>query len=384
MKLLIVYHAGASSNARTIFRELAKSPDLQLTAIVPEKIEIDPVYGPNGWLHSGPETELDGYRYVPIPLNNPQKYGDGFQTGPLRRLMASEHPDVIHVLDEPTSGYLFQVACERIRTCRSARTLFYGFDNLPIRFRTKYSPLKWRAMWRLLAGGAAANTEALEQTKKAGFPKGKLLERIFWGISTDAFRPINKSEAKRELNFDCEHIMGFVGRLTPEKGLQIFLEALRLLPAGVHALIVGTGPMRNQLDEIAAQNGLSDRVHFRFTTDPESVAKHMNCMDVLAVPSLTTPKWKEQYGRVIAEAMACGIPVVGSSSGAIPEVIGDAGLVVPEGDAKAVADAVRIAIYESSVRPRLQERGLVRVKECLSTMAMAQNLFGFYKRVLQS
>src|SRR5262249_36836013 len=158
---------------------------------------------------------------------------------------------------EPTSGYLFQIACERLRTCHSAKTVFYAFDNLPIRFRKIYSPLKWRPMWSLLAGGAAANSEALENIKNAGFPKLKPLERIFWGISTEVFHPMDQMNLRLELGLDCEHVVGFAGRLVPEKGPAVFLEAVRLLPASVHGLVIGAGPMRDHLGSLAQQTGLS-------------------------------------------------------------------------------------------------------------------------------
>jgi glycosyltransferase involved in cell wall biosynthesis len=383
VKILIVYHAGATANARHIFRDLAKLEDVQLTAVVAETIETDPLYSPDGWLHSGPEDWSNGYHYIPLPLRNPRECNEGFRTEPLRRVMGEVRPDVLHVLHEPTSGYLFQIAYERLRTCISARTLFYGFDNVPIRFRRIYSPLKWQSMWSLLAGGAAANTESLEHTRGAGFPEGKPLERIFWGIPTDIFRPIHGVHVRQELGLDCPQIAGFVGRLVPEKGPDIFLEALSLLPATIHGVVIGTGPMREELASLAQQISLSGRIHFVDATGHDALAKFLNCMDVLAVPSLTSAAWKEQFGRVIAEAMACGVPVVGSDSGAIPEVLSSAGLVVPERDPKALAESMRIAIYDAPKRAALRESGLRRAQTELSTQAMARNLVRFYTRVLE-
>ena len=85
-------------------------------------------------------------------------------------------------------------------------------------------------------------------------------------------------------------------------------------------------------------------------------------IDVLAVPSLTTPTWKEQFGpRATIEAMASGIPVVGSDSGAIPNVIGDVGLVVPEGDVDALAAALYLLRNDPEMRRDLGERGRERV-----------------------
>jgi len=384
MRLLIVYHAGAMPQARCIFRAVSRLENVQLTAAVPEKIEIEPLYSPGGWLYSGDEGSCDGYRYVALPLRNPKECNEGFDSRRLRELIAETAPDIIHVLHEATSGYLFQIASERLRTYRSAKTLFYAFDNLPIRFRTVYSPLKWRSMWALLGGGAAANNEALDHIRCAGFPKRKPLERIFWGIAMDVFKPISRGAARLESGLDCEHVAGFVGRLVPEKGPAVFLDAVSLLPNSTHALVIGSGPMRSELAELVARKNLSHRVHFRDAMAVDSLVRYLNCMDVLAVPSLTTPKWKEQYGRIIAEAMACGVPVVGSDSGAIPEVIESAGLVVGENNALELAEAMKTVIHDKDIRNNLYASGLKRAQEHLSTEAMARNLLRLYARVLES
>jgi len=111
------------------------------------------------------------------------------------------------------------------------------------------------------------------------------------------------------------------------------------------------------------------------------VVKYMNCMDALALPSLTTPEWKEQYGRVIPEAMACGVPVVGSDSGAIPEVIGSAGLVAPEGDPVKLAEALHTALIDEAAAERFKKEGMLRAERELSVGAMAAGLLALYQRV---
>jgi glycosyltransferase involved in cell wall biosynthesis len=105
-------------------------------------------------------------------------------------------------------------------------------------------------------------------------------------------------------------------------------------------------------------------------------------MRALAVPSLTAPHWKEQYGRVIAEAMWHGVPVIGSDSGAIPEVIGRAGIIVPENDPRALAEAVRRVLFDDDLRNGLIRLGRQRAKDELSMNAMADRLVALYGRIL--
>ena len=116
--------------------------------------------------------------------------------------------------------------------------------------------------------------------------------------------------------------------------------------------IVGDGPQRAELERLIARRSLGDRVRLLRSVPPAEVAAQMSEMDVLVLPSRTTPVWKEQFGRVLAEAMACRVPVVGSDSGAIPEVIGDAGLTFPEGDADALAERLGRLMASPASAPR--------------------------------
>ena len=384
MNVLIVYHAGARYDALQIYRDMAETPNVEITAIAPAKLAVaSKVYDQSGWLCLDKEQERDGYRLIPVPLNNPLNYYEGFETESLRRIMKATKADIIHVLDEPMSGYLYQIAWLRLLASRRSRVLFYGFGNNPHRLGRR-ARLKWRSTWSRIAGGTAANNEALSNLRKVGFPKNRPLERIFWGIPTDQFKVMEKPALKAELRLEFGHIVGYVGRLAPEKGLGVLLAAIRRLPSDVHCVIVGDGAMRAEVELWSAIPDLVDRVHLIGAVPSEDMARYLNCMDVLAVPSLTTPSWKEQFGRVIAEAMACGVPVVGSDSGAIPEVIASAGMISPEGDPGKLAEALSAVIFEKSLRTRLIQKGLVRAKEELSTVAFARKHLDFYERLMNN
>jgi glycosyltransferase involved in cell wall biosynthesis len=99
-------------------------------------------------------------------------------------------------------------------------------------------------------------------------------------------------------------------------------------------------------------------------------------------PSLTTPRWKEQFGRMLVEAMACGVPVIGSDSGEIPNVIGDAGLVVPEGDSVALRTAIARLRDDATERQRLAERGRARVLVLFTQEAVARRTHAVYQEML--
>lgn len=379
MKVLIIFHAGAIQNARQIYHELAQAGDIELTVIAPESLQTESVYDPTGWLRVEREENGSGYHLFPVPLRSPSNYGRGFKVKSLQRLIKRIQPDIIHVLDEAYSNYLFQVVWQRLIAAPHSKVLFYGFQNLPLRLGWRSLP--WKLTWARMAGGVTASRDAIGILRSFGFPEHLPLERIFWGISTDTFKPMDGATLKNELGLDCEYTMGFIGRLIAEKGIKVLQDALPSLAHNVHCLIIGSGPMRQELEQWSVLPGLNGRIHLFDAMPPETLAKYMNCMDVLVVPSLTLERWKEQYGRVIAEGMACGVPVVGSDSGAIPEVIDSAGLIVPEGSPEGLAEAVCKVICDSEVQKSFRHKGLQRVEQELGVKAMAGRLLDFYRRV---
>lgn len=106
-------------------------------------------------------------------------------------------------------------------------------------------------------------------------------------------------------------------------------------------------------------------------------------MDVLVLPSVTTPRWKEQFGRVLIEAQACEVPVIGSSSGAIPEVIGKAGLIFPEGSASQLAGRLQRLAASSSLRRRLARMGRKRVLDLYTNQRIADRIHRIYRCLIK-
>ncbi len=145
-------------------------------------------------------------------------------------------------------------------------------------------------------------------------------------------------------------MVGYVGRLEPEKGLLDLLAAAQLLRErgrSIHLLLVGEGPQRAELERRAAAD-LPGQVHFTGYVPHDQVAPYFLALDVLALPSRTTPAWKEQFGRVLLEAWGYGVPVVGSDSGHIPLLIRETGggLVFREGDSEDLAERLEILLRD--------------------------------------
>ncbi len=167
--------------------------------------------------------------------------------------------------------------------------------------------------------------------------------------------------------------IGFAGRLIASKGLDDLLAAARLLEAPVELLLIGNGELREQLEgaeipgsRVRVLDGLS---HAEM---PQGYAQ----LDVLALPSHTTATWKEQFGRVIIEALSCGVPVVGSDSGEIPWLIGltGGGIVFEEGNVAGLSAALGRLRAEPGLRSSLAAAGRANVERMFTVPAATDAL----------
>jgi glycosyltransferase involved in cell wall biosynthesis len=177
--------------------------------------------------------------------------------------------------------------------------------------------------------------------------------------------------------------IGFFGRMLPGKGLNVLAQALnKIASERWNLLVVGDGPERTSFAEALSENGLLDRARFTGAVPFEKIPELYREIDLLVMPTETTDRIREQFGRVLVEAMASGVPVIGSTCGAIPEVIGEAGMVFPERDAEALALAMRRLLTDAALRARLSEQGKVRVRQNYSWDVVATKTYEFFQQVL--
>jgi glycogen synthase len=140
----------------------------------------------------------------------------------------------------------------------------------------------------------------------------------------------------------------FVGRLVSDKGAGVFLDALKLLDTQPTVTIVGDGPERPALEKQAAASQL--HVEFAGSRRGEQLADLLRQHEILVVPSL----WREPFGIVALEGIACGCVVIGSTGGGLPEAIGPCGVTFPNGNAQALADAIKRLLDDPAERDRLR------------------------------
>ena len=164
----------------------------------------------------------------------------------------------------------------------------------------------------------------------------------------------------------------------------MLITALSKLDGNWCAELIGSGPAQPRLIELAQRLGLSERVHFQPWRPSSQIADFYRSLDVLVLPSRSKPNWIEQFGRALTEAMACGVPVIGSMCGEIPNVIGNAGLIFPEGDANALRDRLHALLNQPDLRVDLSQRGRQRVLDHFTQAQIARRTYEVYKAVTQA
>jgi glycosyltransferase involved in cell wall biosynthesis len=174
-------------------------------------------------------------------------------------------------------------------------------------------------------------------------------------------------------------VIGFLARLVEEKGIYVVLDALGGLPGDWRLHVIGKGPLEAAARSRADRLGIGERITWEPGVASVEIPERMRSFTLLVQPSLTRGHWKEQFGRALMEAMACGVPVIGSNSGEIPRVVDDAGAIVPEGDPSALREAIAGILADGELRRDLARRGRQRVLDCYTHARIAEQTVLAYR-----
>jgi glycosyltransferase involved in cell wall biosynthesis len=203
------------------------------------------------------------------------------------------------------------------------------------------------------------------------------------GVDTDIFRPDPIARANMRSRFGWtsdEPVVGFAGRFVAEKGIDTLIHAFNESKQRWNVLFVGGGSLVARIESLRLQHPA--RVRLARDVGHSDMPAYLRAMDLLCAPSRTTPRWKEQFGRMLIEAMACGVPVAASDSGEIPYVVRDAGVLIPENDLAQWTEAIDRLIVDSAVRAHLATRGLARAHSEFSWPVVARRHLDFFEEVL--
>ena len=373
-RLLSIGHSYVAAVNRRLAHEMACAGDWEVTAAAPSLFhgELRPIT-----LESlpGEVCHLESIRARMTRHVHVMWYGSR-----LRELLRQPW-DMVHCWEEPFVLPGSQVAWF---TPKEMPLVFYTFQNI-----TKWypPPFSWMEQYSIQRcdGWLAAGRLVQDAMMGRGFERKP--HRIMpLGVDVDRFRPdaLARNRIRTNLSWSSGSppVVGYMGRFVPEKGLDLLMEVLDRIQSPWRALFVGAGPMEQRLREWASQYG--DRVKVVTGIKHGDAADYLNAMDVLCAPSQTTSRWREQFGRMLIEAFACGVPVLASDSGEIPFVVQDAAIIAPEKDTVMWAEELGRLLENPSLRSKLSAAGLERAHSEYAWPYIAGQHLAFFDELIDA
>jgi glycosyltransferase involved in cell wall biosynthesis len=374
-RLITIGHSYVVAENRRLAHEMALAGRgrWNVTAIAPESFRGD--------LRRIALEPIDGEADALVPLRVSWDRSAHFMRYRRLRRVLRSGADVVHCWEEPYVAAAAQVAALKRRR---SRLVFASFQNLEKIYPPPLSQFEWLSLWR--AAGWIAFGRTVEETLIARRGYGRIPHRVIPpGVDVERFRPDPAAGAavRREIGWS-EHakVVGFVGRFVPQKGIADLCAALDRMQSGWHALFIGGGELLPDLDRFGAR--YRGRVHVATAVRHGDVPRWVNAMTVLCAPSRTTSRWREQFGRMLIEAMSCGVPVVATDSGEMPYVLGDAARIVREGDTAALADALDTLLEDPASSAALGSAGVERVRTHFAWPVVARQHLDFFDALLDT
>ncbi|HSY21556.1 MAG TPA: glycosyltransferase family 4 protein [Polyangiaceae bacterium] len=309
-------------------------------------------------------------------------------------LLEARRPRVVLLDYDP--GTILALEVGAWARLRSAHLVCFSYDNLPRTIaaafeRQRLKGVAFTGMVRALSTAAgplvdhvfALSNDSLDTLRSLGF--GSRMSKIPLGFDPTRFRPNPALRAEVRTKLGLKDVtVAYFGRLSPEKGVHLLLEALAGLADRPWQLLLDrfaayTHSYTEELEGHIDRLGLRSRIVFFDATHAE-MPGFMNAADIVALPSIANTRWREQYGRVAPEAMACGRLVVASTSGALPELVSDAGLLVPPNDVAALRRALDRAMSDEGMRVALGARAERLAREERSLRVQVQIMDRVFRR----
>jgi glycosyltransferase involved in cell wall biosynthesis len=388
LRILVVSHTYIVDLNCEKLRAMTQEPGVEVTVVVPRQ------WRPGGVQNHvvKPRPWQDGnFRVVPVANFSQNNQGLLCFGAGIVTLLQEFRPHIIQVEQGSKSiAYAQLITLNRILGL-GAKNLFFTWWNLPYTLRFPVSALEAYNLHHT-DGAIVGNQDGVEVLRQRGYAgAAQVIPQL--GIDETRFCPQPQPELAAALGIQPhEFVVGFVGRFVPEKGLLTLCDALAGLVDGRpwKWLLLGRGELKTALMAKAGAAGIGDRLIWVESVPHDDVPRYINLMNVLVLPSetseqfttLTSKGWKEQFGHVLIEAMACQVPVIGSDSGEIPYVIDESGLIFPEGNVVALRESLLWLMQQPQVATLFSKQAYDRALTCYTNRALAQQQLGFYQQLL--
>ncbi len=387
IKLLAVSQASFTAVNREIFRRLNNAA-YKVTIIIPETISY------SSGIKTAQKTEAEDPEiiFVKTKRNNPRLQ----KIIGLKKILDTQKPDIVFLDNDP--GSLQAVEISRWCKKNNAKCIVQSCENLPFDYKSSFI----RAGFK---GGVLSvvkiflnflnkknidyiftiNDDGTKIFKNVGY---KNVQKIPLGFNENLFNDFPEKRIKIRKELDLNNVViAYFGRIVPEKGIHILLEALAKLEHLEWTFILDDFELyKNSYSETVNNLILKLRLQNRIKyikADHKEIADYMNASDIVVLASVSTPKWKEQYGRVIPEAMACKNAVIVANSGALPELVGDAGFVFEEKDTDKLSEYIKTLAENKILCNEYKQKAYYRSHKYLSIKSQFEIYDKIFKKLVR-
>ncbi len=297
--------------------------------------------------------------------------------------------DIVHTSDY---CHLFTWQAARAKRRLGFRLAAIHYENIP--FSRSHKPLL-RATRRLIDEQVDLFFAMSERAREALVLEGIDRSRIAVignGVDTTVFRPREEERNTWRARYGIspnDLLILFVGRVRASKGIFDLVHAMKTLVDDpdvdrehLRLVVIGRGPGEQAVRDRIKALGLDRFVIMGGAVPHNQIHLIHSCADIFALPSSPRRYWQEQFGIVLIESMACAVPVVSTYSGSIPEVVGDAGLLVKPSDHTSLSLALKSLAIDPDRRAALGRKGLARVQAVYSLPVVAGRLRAAYRTLL--
>lgn len=368
MRVLMLSKACLVGAYQRKLEEIARFADVELLVVVPPS-----------WRDPAGTVLLErsytqGYELVTEPIRFNGRYHLHYYPE-LHGRLAQFRPHIVHIDEEPYN--LATWLAMRQAKAVGAKTLFFSWQNLHRRYPFPFSLME-RQVLQGVDYAIMGNHDAVQVWRAKGY-RGPYAVIPQFGVDPHLYQPAPPRRADHIFTVGCAN-----RRLVPEKGEELLLRAMANLPGQWQVRIAGEGPARAELVQLAQRLGIAARVHFQGAVPSAQMVAYLQQLDVLVLASRARANWKEQFGRVLIEAMACETAVIGANSGEIPHVIGDAGLIFGENEVEELRTQLLRLMQNPQERRALGQKGRQRVLAHYTQAQIAAQTTAVYRQLVET
>lgn len=392
IKIAIISHALVQKVAQRRWKKLAEDKNYEVHIFVPK-------YWESYWfkekvIFKPEEIHNDNYHVYPLKATDVKSWGKYFLKGLCKKLKEI-NPDLIYIIHEESIWIHHQIYLCNWLNLNKSKIIFFSMNGMGVPYKKAKNPIKKFIHW-LMFQNIKLNTKAVlvhypgcvKSLREGGYHKPIYMQTQV-GVDEELFAPNEKirDEYRKKLGFSDNLVLGYTGRLTPDKGVDnianVFIKLSKKYD-NLRLLLVGNGDIKEDLEVLFKKEKVDDKVCITGFVDQAEVPNYMNAMDIFILGSKTTSHWIDTFPLVTVQAQAVGIPVIASNSASIPWQLGDSALIFEENNEEDLEKKLEIFINDKKLRKEYAIKGRERSLKYFCHNGMNENFKKIVTQVMEN